>query len=318
MEGASARVIKKDRIWYWKDLMRRIWAHRVLYLFVLPAVVSLIVFAYIPMYGATLAFRNFSFRLGIMRSPWVGMRHFEALFSHFLFWPTFRNTIVVSLLRLVFVHPAPIILALLLNELRVMKFKRVVQSISYLPHFVSWVVVMTIMTLIFSPHGGLVNNIRVSTLGLRPIFFLGEASYFYPILLISDIWKNVGWGTIIYLSALTSINPELYESAALDGAGRLKMTWHISIPSIKMTIGILLILSMATILNAGFEQIFLMQQPPNMHISEVLDTFILRMGLNNGRFEFATAAGLFRSVVTLIMLLSINAAAKKLFEVSIF
>ncbi|MCL1787052.1 MAG: ABC transporter permease subunit [Defluviitaleaceae bacterium] len=300
-----------------KPLGRRIWEHKILYLFLLPAVASLLVFQYFPMYGATLAFRDYSFRLGIMRSPWVGLAHFRALFGHFMFWDVFRNTIVISLLRLVFVHPAPIILALLLNEVRAQKFKRTVQSFSYLPHFVSWAVVMSIMTIILTPHGGVVNNLRGS-FGLSPIFFLGEASYFYPILILSDIWKNVGWGTIIYLSALTSINPELYESAALDGCGRLKMCWYVSLPSIKMTIGILLILSMANILNAGFEQIFLMQQPANMHMSEVFDTFILRMGLNQGRFEFATAAGLFRSVVTLCMLLTVNAGAKKLFDVSIF
>ena len=302
---------------YGKPLYVRIWEHRVLYLFILPCVISLLVFSYWPMYGATIAFRDYSFRLGIMRSPWVGLRHFEDLFNHFLFWDVFRNTIMIALLRLIFVHPAPIILALMLNELRMHKYKRVVQSLSYLPHFVSWVVVMNIMTIIFTPHGGVVNTIR-NNMGLPSIFFLGEAAYFYPILILSDIWKNIGWGTIIYLSALTSVNQELYESAALDGAGRLKMCWHISIPSIKMTIGILLILSMANILNVGFEQIFLMQQPANMHISEVFDTFILRMGLNAGRFEFATAAGLFRSVITLILLLTVNAAAKRTTEVSIF
>ena len=302
---------------YDKPLLTRIWEHRVLYIFILPCVISLIVFAYWPMYGATIAFRDYSFRLGILRSPWVGFSHFEALFTHFMFWDVFRNTIIISLLRLIFVHPAPIILALMLNELRMQKYKRLVQSMSYLPHFVSWVVVMNIMTIILTPHGGVVNTIR-GNLGLPSIFFLGEAAYFYPILILSDIWKNIGWGTIIYLSALTSINQELYESAALDGAGRLSMCWHVSLPSIKMTIGILLILSMANILNVGFEQIFLMQQPANMHISEVFDTFILRMGLAQGRFEFATAAGLFRSVITLIMLLIVNAAAKRTTEVSIF
>ncbi|MCL2284985.1 MAG: ABC transporter permease subunit [Firmicutes bacterium] len=301
-----------------KSIAKRIWEHKILYLFILPAVVSLLVFQYFPMYGATLAFRNYSFRLGIMRSPWVGLDHFRALFGHFLFFNVLRNTIVISLLRLIFVHPAPIILALLLNEVRAQKFKRTVQSFSYLPHFVSWAVVMTIMTIVLTPHGGVVNNLRSQFFGLPPVFFLGEASYFYPILILSDIWKNVGWGTIIYLSALTSINPELYESAALDGCGRLKMCWYVSLPSIKMTIGILLILSMANILNAGFDQVFLMQQPANQHLSEVFDTFIIRMGLSNGRFEFATAAGLFRSVITLFMLLVVNASAKKLFEVSIF
>jgi len=269
------------------------------------------------MYGATIAFRDYSFRLGILRSPWVGFRHFEAFFGHFMFMDVFRNTVVISALRLIFVHPAPIILALMLNELRLHRFKRIVQSFSYLPNFVSWVVVISIMTIVFTPHGGIVNNFR-SYFGLPPLFFMGEARFFYPFLILSDIWKNVGWGTIIYLSALTSINQELYESAALDGAGRLRMCWHVSLPSIKMTIGILLILSMANILNVGFEQVFLMQQPANMHISEVFSTFVLRIGLAQGRFELATAAGLFQSTVTLIMLLGVNAFSKRFFEVSIF
>ena len=315
MESITVKPFK-SRI-HKNSLAKRIWEHRILYLFLLPCVISLLIFNYYPMYGATLAFRDYSFRLGIMGSPWVGFRHFIDFFTHFMFPDVLRNTIVISLLRIIFVFPAPIILALLLNELRLMKYKSIVQSLSYLPHFVSWVVVVSIMTLIFSPYGGVFNNIR-NAFGLESLFILGDARFFYPLLILSDIWKGVGWGSIIYLSAITSISPELYESAALDGAGRLKCCWHITLPSIKMTIGILFIMSMGNILNAGFDQVLLMQQPPNMAISEILDTWILRIGLAQGRFEFATAAGLFRSVVALIVLLITNAIAKKLFDVSMF
>jgi putative aldouronate transport system permease protein len=234
-----------------------------------------------------------------------------------MFWDVLRNTIGISLVRTLFVFPAPIILALLLNEVKNPGYKRAVQSFSYLPYFVSWVVVFQIMTLIFSPYGGMFNSIR-NMFGLNSIFVMGEAKYFYPLLILSDIWKNIGWGSIIYLAAITGINPELYESAALDGAGRLKCCWHITLPSIKMTIGILFIMNMGNILNAGFDQVLLMQQPANMQMSEILDTWVLRVGLAQGKFEFATAVGLFKSVVALIMLLITNAVVKKTTEVSLF
>jgi len=300
-----------------KTLGKRIMEHWILYLFMLPCVISLLVFSYYPMYGATLAFKDYRFSLGIMGSRWIGFQHFIDFFTDVKFWNVLRNTVGISLLRTVFVFPAPIILALLLNELKYPGYKKAVQSFSYLPHFVSWVVVFNIMTLIFSPYGGLFNSIR-NMLGLNSIFVMGEAKYFYPLLILSDIWKSIGWGSIIYLAAITGINPELYESAALDGAGRLKCCWHITLPSIKMTIGILFIMNMGNILNAGFDQVLLMQQPANMQISEILDTWVLRVGIKDGKFGFATAVGLFKSVIALIILLITNAAVKKTTEVSLF
>ncbi|MDR1443364.1 MAG: ABC transporter permease subunit, partial [Treponema sp.] len=271
-----------------KSLGTRIWEHRLLYLFLLPCVVSLLVFNYYPMYGASLAFKDYKYNLGILGSPWVGLKHFQTFISSLEFWEVIRNTIVISGLKILLCFPAPIILALLLNELRLQRFKRVIQTMSYLPNFVSWVVVVSLMTVVFSPYGGIVNNIR-NRLGFSSIFFLGEEQFFYPLVVLSDIWKGAGWGSIIYLSALSGINPELYESAYLDGAGRLKCTWYITLPGIKTTIGIMLIFAIGGILNAGFDQILLLQQPANMLISEILDTFTLRTGLNYGRFEYATA-----------------------------
>jgi putative aldouronate transport system permease protein len=288
-----------------------------MYLFMLPCVISLLIFNYYPMYGATLAFKDYKYSLGIMGSPWVGLKHFRAFVSSIEFWEVLRNTVVISGLKLLLCFPAPILLALLLNELRFPRFKRLVQTMSYLPNFVSWVVVVSLMTVIFTPYGGIVNNIRRS-FGLESLFFMGEERFFYPLVVLSDIWKGAGWGSIIYLSALSSINPELYESAVLDGAGRLQCTWHITLPSIKGTIGIMFIFAVGGILNAGFDQILLLQAPANMLISEILDTFTLKTGLNYGKFEYASAIGMFKAVFGFLLVVFTNWAAKKFFEVGIW
>jgi putative aldouronate transport system permease protein len=283
----------------------------------LPCVVSLLVFNYYPMYGATLAFKDYRYNLGILGSPWVGLKHFRTFISSLEFWDVIRNTLVISGLKILLSFPAPIILALLLNELWFPRFKRAIQTMSYLPNFVSWVVVVSLMTVVFSPYGGIVNNIR-NHLNLESIFFLGEERFFYPLVVFSDIWKGAGWGSIIYLSALSGINPELYESAYLDGAGRLACTWYITLPGIKTTIGIMFIFAIGGILNAGFDQILLLQQPANMLISEILDTFTLKTGLNYGKFEYASAIGLFKSAFSFALVLITNWTAKRFFEVGIF
>ena len=300
-----------------KSLISRIWKHRLLYLFLLPCIVSLLVFAYYPMYGATLAFKDYRYNLGILGSPWVGLKHFRAFISSLEFWEVIRNTIIISGLKILLCFPEPIILALLLNEMRLPRYKRAIQTMSYLPNFVSWVVVLSLLTALFSPYGGIVNNIR-NLLGLDSLFFLGERRFFYPFVVFSDIWKGAGWGSIIYLSAISGINPELYEAAVIDGAGRMKCTWHVTLPGIKMTIGIMLIFAVGGILNAGFDQILLLQQPANMQISEILDTFTLRTGLLLGRFEYATAIGLFKSVFGFTLIVITNHVAKKYFEVGIW
>ena len=300
-----------------KTLGSRIWKHRLLYLFLLPCIASLLVFAYYPMYGAVLAFKDYKYNLGILGSPWAGLKHFSTFISSLEFWEVIRNTVVISGLKILLCFPAPIILALLLNEMRLPRYKRVIQTMSYLPNFVSWVVVVSLLTVMFSPYGGIVNNIR-NIFGKDSIFFLGEKRFFYPFVVFSDIWKGAGWGSIIYLSAISGIAPELYEAAAIDGAGRLRCTWHITLPAIKMTIGIMLIFAVGGILNAGFDQILLLQQPANMQISEILDTFTLRTGLLYGRFEYATAIGLFKSVFSLLLIVTTNHVAKKYFEVGIW
>lgn len=304
----EASVAKK------KQLMKRLQKHGLLYLFILPCVVWLLIFCYYPMYGAILAFKDYNYSLGILGSPWAGLKHFKQFMSSPEFWVVIKNTVVISGLKILFGFPAPILIALLLNELRSRKFKRVVQTMSYLPNFVSWVVVVSLMTVIFTPYGGIVNNL-LEKFGFEPVFFMGMKETFYPMTVLSDIWKNAGWGSIVYLSALSGINPELYEAAVIDGAGRLKCTWYVTLPGIKGTIGIMFIFAVGGILNAGFDQILLLQQPANNQISEILDTFTLKTGLNYGRFEYATAIGLFKSVFAFMLMASTNYLSKKYMEV---
>jgi putative aldouronate transport system permease protein len=269
------------------------------------------------MYGALLAFKSFNYNLGILGSPWVGFKNFEEFMRSPDFWIVMKNTIIISGLKIIFGFPAPILLALLLNEVKAKRFKKAVQTMSYLPNFVSWVVVVSLMTVIFTPYGGVVNNIR-KLMGLESVFFMGEKAFFYPMVVLSDIWKGAGWGSIIYLSALAGVSQELYEAATVDGAGHLKCTWHITLPSIKGTIGIMFIFAVGGILNANFDQVLLLQQPANNQISEILDTFVLKTGLAYGRFEYATAIGLFKSVFAFGLMALTNAISKKFMDVGIW
>ena len=300
-----------------KQLGKRIWEHKILYLFILPCLISLIIFQYYPMYGAVLAFKDYKYNLGILGSPWAGLKHFQNFTSSPEFWVVIRNTLVISGLKIIACFPAPILLALLLNEIQGKKFKKITQTMSYLPHFVSWVVVVQLMVVLFSPYGGIVNNIRQS-MGMEAVFIMGDRNAFYPLVIFSEIWKGAGWGSIIYLSALAGVSQELYEAATIDGAGRLKSVWHITLPGIKETIGIMFIFSIGNLLNAGFDQILLLQQPANNTISEILETFILKTGLNYGKFEYATAIGLFKSAVTFLFVVISNQLSKRFAEVSIW
>jgi len=308
---ASKPVRSGGKIW------GAIWKHRLLYLFMLPCIVWLLVFCYYPMYGATLAFKDYKYNLGIMNSPWVGFKHFKTFLEAPEFWIVMKNTIIISGLKLLLGFPAPILIALLLNEVGNQKFKKVVQTMSYLPNFVSWVVVVSLLTVVFTPYGGVVNNIR-EFFGKEAVFYMGRKDTFYPMVVLSDIWKNAGWGSIVYLSALSGVSQELYEAASIDGAGRLKCTWHITLPGIKGTIGIMFIFAVGGILNAGFDQILLLQQPANNTISEILDTYVLKTGLNYGRYEYATAIGLFKSVFAFALMALTNLVSKKSMEVGIW
>ena len=288
-----------------------------LYLLLLPAVVYFIIFKYIPMYGVTIAFKDFNFARGIMGSKWIGLENFRFLFQLDNFYTVFFNSIWLSFIRLVWGFPVPIILALLLNEMRSLCLKKAIQTVIYLPHFISWVVMGGIIISFLSPTWGVVNYL-IRSLGGDPIFFMARTEYFRRIIVISDIWKGAGWGTIIYLAAITGINPELYEAAIVDGANKFQRLWYITLPGIKTTIVLLLVLQMGRIMNNGFEQIFILQNPLNLSVSEVFETWTYRLGLISGRFSFATTVGLFTSVVSLFFLLGANFLAKKMGEDGIF
>ncbi len=287
------------------------------YLFLLPAVIWYIVFAYYPMAGIAIAFQRFRFSQGFFGGEWVGLRYFREFMTDPYFWDIFTNTIVISISKLLFGFPAPIILALMLNEVHARKFKRTVQTISYLPYFVSWVVVYTLINKFFSPTTGLINELRVSR-GLEPIYYLGRRDLFLPFVVLSDIWKNVGYGSIIYLAALAGVDSTLYDAASVDGAGRWKQLIHVTIPGIVPVIGITFLLNMGGMFGANMEQLLLLQTPSTFDVSEVIDTYVLKRGINMNQFDYATAVGLFRSVISLALVIVVNKVSARLTQISLF
>ncbi|WP_235886314.1 ABC transporter permease [Paenibacillus cymbidii] len=281
---------------------RKMW---MLYAMLVPAFVLVILFNYIPMYGVIIAFKTFRVADGMWGSAWNHFEHFRTLFSTVGFARALRNTIIISLLRLAFGFPMPIIFALLINEMRNGRFKKAVQSISYLPHFISWVVLAGVVGEILSPQRGTINYL-IQLAGGKPIYFLISNDWFRPILIATDIWKDVGWSAIIYIAALASIDPQLYEAADMDGASRLRKAWHISIPGIVPMIVILFLIKIGHVLNSGFDQIFNLYNPLVYETGDVLDTFIYRIGIVNARYDFSTAVGLFMSAIGIVLLLGSN------------
>ncbi len=278
--------------------------NRALYLMVLPVVAYYIIFHYLPMYGAIIAFKNFSPMKGIFGSPWVGFENFTEFFNGYYFWRILKNTLVISLTELVFSFPAPIILALLINELKNKIFTRTVQTITYMPHFISLVVICG-MIKDFTMDSGVV-NVFLSYFGWQPITMLNKPELFVPLYVISDIWQQVGWGSIIYLAALSGIDQQLYEAAKIDGAGRFKQTLYVTLPGILPTIIVLLILRMGRLLNVGFEKIILLYNPAIYQTSDVISSFVYRKGLLEFDWSFSAAVGLFNSVINFALLLSAN------------
>lgn len=300
-------------------LSKELWRNRYLYLFVLPGVLWFLTFCYQPMYGIIIAFKDYDLIKGVFASEWVGLYHFREFFNSPNFEIIITNSIAISLLKMVFGFPAPIVLALLLNEVKNAVFKRITQTISYLPFFVSWVVVAGIWYELFSTDGGLINNILVNV-GLigEPIFWWGNPDLFWGMVVASDIWKVVGFGTIIYLASISSVNPELFESAVIDGANRSRQIWHIMLPAIRPTIVLLFILNMGGILDAGFEQVYVLQNPMLLDRAEIIDTYVLKMGIFRAQYELATAVGVFKSVIGMIALFVVNFLVKRLGEEGIF
>ena len=291
------------------SLAKELYRHRYLMLLMLPGIAYFVVFRYVPIYGASLAFKDFDVYKGILFSPWVGLTHFRRLFEQHDFARVFWNTVEISALRIIFGFPMPIILALLLNEIFNTKFKRTVQTISYLPHFLSWVVVAGLITELLSRRG--MYGFIVRLLDLEPTVLLTSRTWFIPILIITDIWKEIGYSTIIYLATMSSINPELYEAAVVDGASRWRRAISITLPGILPVVAILLILRMANILDAGFDQIFNLYNPLVYEIADIIDTYIYRVGLQGFEFEFGTAVGLTKNVIALVLVLAVDRIVRR-------
>jgi putative aldouronate transport system permease protein len=304
---------RKPRVSAVKEIRR----HYELYLFLLPTLLYYLIFHYGPMYGVQIAFRDYLGALGIWGSPWVGLEQFKRFFNSAFFWPLLTNTVALSLLNLVFGFPVPVIFALLLNQMRAGRYRKIVQTISYAPHFISTVVFVGIIFIFTSPSTGIV-NILIDALGGKRIYFMGSVPWFRPVYVISDIWQETGWGAIIYLATLAGINPELYEAATIDGASKLQRILHIDIPGILPTVTILLILRTGTIMSIGFEKAFLMQTPLNLDMSEIISTYVYKVGLVGAQFSFGAAVGVFNSVVNLIMIAAVNRVANALGETSLW
>lgn len=296
---------KKKKNRYIENIQR----HWMLYLMILPGIIYYIIFKYIPLLGSVIAFQDYQILNGIAGSPWVGFDNFIQLFNYQDFHEVLRNTAIIALYQLIFQFPAPIILALLFNEVRLMIAKRTIQSLFYLPHFLSWVIVGGIVFELLSSQG-IVNAIR-ELLGYEPILFMQEKEYFRTIVVLSGIWKEVGWGTIIYLAAITAINPSLYEAAVIDGASRFKQTIYITLPLLFPTILILFLLNIGNFLELGFDQIFNLLTPMTYSVGDIIETYVYRAGVLQGQYSLTTAIGLFQSVIGFALLWIFNRLAKK-------
>jgi putative aldouronate transport system permease protein len=277
----------------------------------LPGLAYYVLFHYVPIYGVQIAFRDYFFLKGIWGSPWVGWENFRDAFALGSFWEVFRNTLVISTLKLLFGFPAPIILAILLNELRSIRFKRVAQTISYLPHFLSWVVLGGLFKQLLSPSFGPVNAV-IAAAGLKPVYFLADAATFRGVLVITSVWKEIGWGSIIYLAALAGVDPELYEAAVIDGASRWHRIRYVTLPSLAPVITIMLLLSLRTIVQDDFDQIFNLYNEAVYSVGDVIGTYVYRVGLVELRYGLSTAVGLFRNVVAFALIVGANAVARRI------
>ncbi|NQX69149.1 sugar ABC transporter permease [Paenibacillus alba] len=288
-----------------------------IYVLLAPGLLYFIIFKYVPMWGVLLAFKNYQPFLGFWKSDWVGLEHFRIFFENPEFLMLLRNTLLLSFYNLVFFFPAPIILALLLNEIRINVYKRTIQTLIYVPHFISLVIVASLTYVFLTTEGGLVNEILQKYTGAK-INFLASPDWFRPMIIIQTMWKECGFGTIIFLAALAGVDVEQYEASIMDGANRLRQMWHITLPSIRSTIIILLILRMGDVLDNGFEQIFLMRNPLNREVAEVFDTYVYLMGITQGAFSYSTAVGLFKSIVGVILVLGANWTAKRFGQSGIY
>lgn len=293
-------ISQKQKI---KEFISTIYKNKFFYIILIPSIVLLLIFAYRPMYGIVIAFKNFSPRKGIMGSPWVGLENFERVFELDMFWQAFKNTIDINLLKLAFGFPLSIVLAIMINAVKNKIFKNIVQTLVYLPHFVSWVVVAGIIFALFDERSGSLYRLLSGVIDLN---IFGDGKQFVTMLVVSDIWKEVGWGAIIYLAALSGVSEDLYEASELDGANKIQQLFNVTIPQILPTISIMLILRVGGLIGGGFDQIYNLYNPTIYEYADVLDTFIYRYGIGDGEFEVGTAVGLFSNIINIALLLGAN------------
>lgn len=291
--------------------------HKWMYLLMLPGILYFIIFKYIPMAGLVISFQNYSPYLGVLKSEWVGLEHFKNFFMNPDFKMLLVNTFSISILNLVFFFPMPIILALLLNEVKNKFMKKSIQTMIYIPHFISMVIVASLTFTLLNAETGIITKLVELVTGGRPEF-LSNPKYFRWIIVLQNIWKETGWGMIIFMAALAGVDTQLYEAAQVDGAGKLRQVWHITLPAIKSTIIIMLIMKVGTLLNTGFEQIFLMKNSLNSSVAEVFDTYVYTLGITQGAFSYSTAVGMFKSVVATVMVLTTNWICKKCGETGLY
>ncbi|MDF2668098.1 MAG: protein lplB [Paenibacillus sp.] len=295
--------------------LRRTWAF---HLMLLPAVILALLFHYLPMFGVVIAFQDYKPYLGINGSDWVGLKHFSMMFDRADSLQVIWNTLLIAFMKIVLMIIVPVVFALMLNEVRKMAFKRIVQTLVYLPHFLSWVILGAILVDLLSPQGGLVNRVLVEWFGISPIFFLGNGDWFRFTVVTSEVWKEFGFSTIIYLASLAGINPELYEAAEVDGATRWKQTMHVTLPGLVPIMTVCATLSLSSILSAGFDQIYNLYNPLVYDKGDIIDTYVYRVGILGQKLSFATAIGLFKSVVSCILILSVYRIALKTANYRIF
>lgn len=311
---ATKKAFKKEQQ---KKKWRAIRRNHALYLMLLPGILYFIIFKYVPMGGLVIAFQDYQPFLGIANSPFVGLQHFIRLFADNTFWMLIKNTLVIFGLNLLFAFPFPIILALLLNELRSEKFKRSVQTIIYLPHFMSWVIVVSLFYVLLTTEGGVINNLLTS-MGHAKISFLTDSKWLRPMYVFQEVWKGSGWGTIIYLAAITNVDDQLYEAADMDGAGKFTKMWHITLPCIRPTIITLFILQIGKVMDLGFDHMFLLMNSMNKNVAQIFDTYVYTAGIQNGQLSYSTAVGLFKGVIGLILVMTANKLAKSVGEDGVY
>ena len=314
MTGISAEARSRATRLRESSLFRRFYRDRYYLALLLPGIAYFVIFQYIPIYGLQVAFKDFSFRGGILGSPWAdqfGMANFIRFFSVYNVGRLIANTFLLNLYSLIFAFPVPIVLAVMLHESPSAPFRRSVQTVTYLPNFISIVAIIGIMRMMLSPGSGSVNRL-LGLVGIEPIYFMIEPGWFRPLYVISGIWQTAGFGAIVYLAALASINPELYEAAIIDGTGRIQRIWHVSIPGILPVVAILFIFNMGNMLSSGFEKVLLMQHGTNLEVSDVIGTFIYRVGLTTvGNYDLAAAVGLFNTVINFALLVTANAVVRR-------